>query len=78
MYRSTYTILTCSGDDSYKDAIKLVAAQKGMTIAEMVRAAMDKEYGNDIKQAGVFFASDGSKKKQTDAKKNNGKGKRKS
>lgn len=49
------TMISINGDRAYVQAVKALAMQKDMTIAALVRDALDRVYGKQIKSAGAIF-----------------------
>lgn len=56
-------------DKNYKDAFNAMARQKGRTMAELVREALDAKYGAEMERYLSFFEPDGASKNQTDTEK---------
>lgn len=56
------------GTKEYRNAFNAYAREQGHSMAELVRAALDKEYGEELKPYLSFFASDGLKLDQLDNK----------
>lgn len=48
--------VSCESDQEYKKLLKLLAMEKGISIARLVRDALDKVYGEDLTRVGSFFA----------------------
>lgn len=54
--------VSIEGDRTYVKALKALAYTRGVTIAKLVRSAIDKEYGHDLEPHLDFFvAQDGRK-----------------
>lgn len=52
------TSVSVTGDKLFKDALSALARQKGVTMASMVRIALDKAYGEELHHIVSFFESD--------------------
>lgn len=51
--------ISCKGDKRYVAAVKLLAMKRNMSIAALVRKALDETYGSDIeKEEQKFFDPD--------------------
>lgn len=53
------TTIPVKGDFTLRKALRLAAAKRGITIAELVRNAIDDAYGEEIATSPVFFTQDG-------------------
>lgn len=60
------TTIPVKGDFTLRKALRLAAAKRGITIAELVRNAIDDAYGDEIAKPLVFFAQDGLSISHTD------------
>ncbi len=58
--------VSCESDQEYKKLLKLLAMEKGISIARLVRDALDKVYGEDLTRVGSFFTSSVSNEAQPD------------
>ncbi|MCC6976451.1 MAG: hypothetical protein IT322_20780 [Anaerolineae bacterium] len=56
------TAVSFRGDAVYKKALKAVAAQKGITVADLVRQAVDKCFEDEIRPHLEFFAANTGRK----------------
>ena len=43
-----FVTINVRGDRQYVQRLKIVAAQRGQTMADMIRIALDKEYGTEM------------------------------
>lgn len=62
------TTIPISGDKKYKQAIKAVAAAKGMNMCDLVRKAVDAYCGEELKPHVIFFTQDGSENFHSETK----------
>lgn len=58
------------GDNTYKKALKALAYQKGLTMAELVRQAVDQNHSAELRPHLDFFGSNGCKNTQPDTSTN--------
>lgn len=57
------TTISVRGDRRYVATLRTLASSRDMTIAELVRSALDAQYNADIERIQrIFFADDGSPK----------------
>lgn len=56
---TTHTNVPIRADRPYTKALKALAYQQDMTVGELVRSAVDKVYGEELKPHLKNFASDG-------------------
>lgn len=64
------TNVPIQADRPYVKAIKALAYQRGITMAELVRQALDRTYGDQLKShLAFFYAQTGSDSVQMDTKK---------
>ncbi len=47
--------VSCRGDKPYIKALKVVAAQNGIPVADLVRNALDAQYGDTLKSHLAIF-----------------------
>ena len=55
-------------DQNYKDAFNAFARQRGRTMAELVREALDEKFGSELEPYLSFFETTGVSKHQTTPK----------
>lgn len=66
---ATTTNISCTGDDKFKRVLATLSAQRGETVAVLVREALDKTYGGDMAEIERFlFANSGADKHQKNVK----------
>ena len=53
------TSVSIRANDTYKDALAVVAKRHGKLLADFVRDALDQLYGDEIKRAIHFLAANG-------------------
>lgn len=59
--------ISVRGDEDFRKAVKALAYSRGMDIAELVRSAIDKQYGHDLKpHLDFFYTQRGSKNVHTE------------
>lgn len=59
------TNISCIGNDEFKRILQTLSAQRGETVAALVREALDKAYGKDFSMIEDFlFANGGATKHQ--------------
>ncbi len=58
------TNVSVKGDLNLRKALKAVAAARGITVGELVREAIDSQFGQDIEKHISFFTSIETKKSQ--------------
>lgn len=54
--------VSCRADKPYIKALKVVAAQNGIAVADLVRNALDAQYGDTLRNHLAFFYADGEDK----------------
>jgi hypothetical protein len=57
--------VSVNADREFIDALSVLARRKGKRMGELVRDALDKEYGSELGEILSFFASDVASKQQT-------------
>lgn len=50
------TTIPCEADTNYKNAIKALASARRVTMAQLVRDALDKVHGDELERFTIFFA----------------------
>lgn len=62
------TNISCVGSDEFKRVLQTLSAQRGETVATLVRDALDKAYGKDFAEIEAFlFTKRGASKHQLNA-----------
>lgn len=56
--RKTLSV-SLEADKSYIQALRMLAAKRGVTVGKMVRDAVDSALSEDLKPLGIFFANSG-------------------
>lgn len=51
------TIIRIEGDKRYTQMLKAIAAQRGCTVAQLVRDAVDSTHGDSLRQQAVLFSA---------------------
>jgi hypothetical protein len=59
-----HTAISLQGDSEYKAKLSLLAKVKGLTVGQLVRIALDAQFGSEMDSATLFFESGGSQMKQ--------------
>lgn len=49
--------VSIAGDEAYRKALKALAAQRGITVGELVRASTDAKYGDQLETFIRFFSA---------------------
>lgn len=58
MAPKTTTTISLYGDRTYTVALRVLAAQQGITVGKFIRNLIDEKYGKDIEKViGSFFES---------------------
>lgn len=60
-----YITVPLKADESYKRALRALAALNGMTVGEFVRHCIDQSYVDHILDMQYFFSDDGPQKGQS-------------
>ena len=54
------TSISCRADKRYVESLRLLAMKQGVDVADIVRAAIDASYADELKEIGdSFFGHDG-------------------
>lgn len=62
---NTSTSIPVSGDRTYTRSMRTLASLRGVTVAELVRKALDAAYGAELERIrGIFFGTGDASKQQ--------------
>jgi hypothetical protein len=61
------TNISVIGGREYVERMRLLAAQRRVSMAQLVRAALDEKYGDDLRELDSFFAQNVAHKQQIEA-----------
>lgn len=63
--KSTTTAVSLKADEPYMQSVRALAKQRGTTIGELVREAIDAKFGTELEPFVIFFTQNGNPKNQS-------------